>query len=37
MAPYSLDPALDRLADAVRAAVDMDAIYDMLNLRLGRM
>ncbi|MBZ2171036.1 cobyric acid synthase [Nitratidesulfovibrio sp. SRB-5] len=37
MAPYSLDPALDRLADAVRAAVDMDAIYDMLNLRPDRM
>ncbi len=36
VAPYSLDPALDRLADAVRAAVDMDAIYDMLALRPGR-
>jgi len=36
VAPYSLDPALDRLADAVRAAVDMDAIYDMLHLRPGR-
>ncbi|WP_353117505.1 cobyric acid synthase [Nitratidesulfovibrio sp.] len=35
VAPYSLDPALDRLADAVRAAVDMDTIYDMLNLRPG--
>ncbi|MGJ3521604.1 cobyric acid synthase [Nitratidesulfovibrio sp. D1] len=32
VAPYSLDPALDRLADAVRAAVDMDAIYGMLGL-----
>ncbi len=37
VAPYSLDPALDRLADAVRAAVDMDAIYDMLGVRPGRM
>ena len=36
VAPYSLDPALDRLADAVRAAVDMNAIYDMLHLRPGR-
>lgn len=36
VASYSLDPALDRLADAVRAAVDMGAIYDMLRLRPGR-
>ena len=35
VAPYSLDPALDRLADAVRGAVDMNAIYDMLGLRPG--
>lgn len=35
VAPYALDPALDRLADVVRAAVDMRAIYGMLGLRPG--
>ncbi len=30
VAPYSLEPALDRLADAVRHALDMDAVYRLL-------
>lgn len=32
VAPYGLEPALDRLADAVRKAVDMPRIYAMLGL-----
>lgn len=30
VAPYSLEPALDRLADAVRHALDMDAVYRLI-------
>lgn len=32
VAPYGLEPALDRLADAVRAALDMEAVYRMLGI-----
>lgn len=31
-AVYDLEPALDRLADTVRASVDMDKIYQLLDL-----
>ncbi len=31
-AVYDIEPALDRLADVVRASLDMDAIYRMLRL-----
>jgi cobyric acid synthase CobQ len=30
LAPYNLEPAFDRLADAVRSQIDMDAIYRIL-------
>ncbi|UZP65864.1 cobyric acid synthase [Desulfovibrio mangrovi] len=33
VAPYSLDPALDRLAAVVREALDMQAVYRVLGLR----
>ena len=32
VAPYSLDPALDRLAAVVREALDMSAVYRLLGL-----
>lgn len=32
LAPYSIDSALDRLADVVRASVDMRAVYNVLGL-----
>ncbi|GFM35918.1 cobyric acid synthase [Desulfovibrio psychrotolerans] len=32
VAPYGLEPALDRLADAVRAALDMEAVYRLLGI-----
>jgi hypothetical protein len=33
LVPYSIEPALDRLARAVREALDMQAIYSMLGIR----
>ena len=29
---YDLEPAFDRLADTVRAGLDMDRVYKLLNL-----
>ena len=32
MAPYDIEPALDRLADVVRSSLDMEAIYRLMGL-----
>jgi adenosylcobyric acid synthase len=32
-ARYDLEPALDRLADAVRSRLDMDVIYRLMGLK----
>ncbi len=32
LAPYDLEPAFDRLAEAVRSSLDMDAVYRLLGL-----
>lgn len=36
MAPYSIEPALDHLADVVRAALDMKTVYRLLGLSPAR-
>ena len=32
MAPYDIEPALDRLAAVVRKSLDMEAIYRLMGL-----